>query len=86
MRGQHPQRRDQDPLGLLLPHRAATPAHAERPFAHTPLQADDMLDARARRARDPAQRLHGLLSLFLTMIYRLAVAPVPRVALGLFFQ
>jgi hypothetical protein len=34
----------------------------------------------------PITGLAHLLSLFLTMIYRLAVAPVARVALGLFFQ
>ena len=42
---QHPERRDQDSLRLLLPHRPSTPALPNRPLAHAPLQADDMPDA-----------------------------------------
>ena len=52
-RRQHPERRDQYPLGLLLPHRPAAPALPHRPLAHAPLQADDMPDAGAGRAREP---------------------------------
>ena len=45
VRRQHPERRDQNSLRLLLPHRPATPALPHRPLAHAALQADDMPDA-----------------------------------------
>jgi hypothetical protein len=57
---QNPQCRNQNPLGLLLPHRSAAPTLAHRPLANAPLQADDVPDAAARRARDATQRLERL--------------------------
>ena len=51
-RRQHPERRDQNSLRLLLPHRPSTPALPDRPLADAPLQADDVPDAAARRAKE----------------------------------
>jgi hypothetical protein len=45
VRHQHPKRRDQHPLRLLLAHRPSTPALPDRPLAEAPLQADDVPDA-----------------------------------------
>lgn len=39
---QHPQRRDEDPLRLLDPHRPAAPALAHSPLAHGALQPEDV--------------------------------------------
>ena len=44
MRRQHPERRDQDALGLLLAYWSSAPALAYSPLAHAPLQADDVPD------------------------------------------
>jgi hypothetical protein len=50
---QHSQRCHQDPLGLLLAYRPATPALPHRPLAHTPLQPDNMPEARTGGAGEP---------------------------------
>ena len=55
---EHTERRNQNPLRLLLPHRPSAPALADRPLADTPLQTHDVPHTRARRTGDPAQRLH----------------------------
>ena len=55
---QHPKSRDQDALRLLLSDRAAIPALPQRPLAHVRCKPNDMPDAGARRAANPAQSLH----------------------------
>src|SRR5918996_5632713 len=57
---EHSQGGNQHSLRLLLPHRPATPAPADRPLSHAPLQADDVPDAATGRAGETAQRLHRL--------------------------
>jgi hypothetical protein len=68
---QAPPTRHQNALRLLLPHQSTTPPLPDRPLAHAPLQADDVPDAGARRAGQPAQRLERV------------VHPPPRVELAL---
>ena len=50
VRRQHPERRDQNSLRLLLPHRPTTPPPPNCPLSDAPLQADHMPHTRARRA------------------------------------
>jgi hypothetical protein len=58
VRRQHPERRDENSLGLLLAHRSSAPALPHRPLAHAPLQPDHVPYAASRRAADATQRGH----------------------------
>jgi hypothetical protein len=53
LRRQHPQRRDQNPLRLFLPHRPAVPALSDRPLAHAALQTHDVPHAAPGRPDMP---------------------------------
>jgi hypothetical protein len=53
---QHPQRRYQDPLRPLDPHRPATPALPHRPLADRALKTDDVPDANASGTAEAAER------------------------------
>jgi hypothetical protein len=57
---QHPQRRHQDPLRLLHPHRPAAPALAQRPLADRALQPDDVPHAAAGGAAEAAEGIERL--------------------------
>jgi hypothetical protein len=55
--GEHPQRRHQNALRLLLAHWPTAPALVHCPLARVPLQTDHLPNAAAGRARAAAQRL-----------------------------
>jgi hypothetical protein len=73
---QHPERRNQDALRLLLPHWSSSPAFPERPFSDASLEPDHVPHARARRARHATQRLQG-------MVHAPSGLDLPLVELGL---
>src|SRR5512132_4391646 len=52
---QHAQARDHDPLRLFDPYRPAAPPLPHRPLADRALQPDDVPQARAGRAAEPAE-------------------------------